>query len=131
MKFNLTSAQDILLQGVLSALASALLGALAAGIQQISVHGFDWNVVLTVIITAFAGLFGNALKNFVPGHVQQEMQAYKDTIAQLQSALNIQQIQAAPTVKRPATAPTQLAPRAIQLGTSAYVPPQQSDIHGG
>lgn len=88
---KLSNSQNLVIQGVLSILVAAVLTALAAGVQFVASHGFDIPTLLSLMIASFGASFGLALKNFVPQHAKDELQAYKDLTAQLQSTLHIQQ----------------------------------------
>lgn len=126
---KLTNSQNLIIQGVLSILVAALLTALTAGIQFIGTHNFDLATLISVMIASFGGYFGLALKNFVPQHAKDELQAYKDLTSQLQQALHIQ-------ATTPPTVVIQQAPITTSPGSgsslqgvsqsSQFIAPQQS-----
>lgn len=95
MKLTLTSSQNLLLQGILGLLLSALLGAGNAALQYL-LNGTHVNVgvALSVFLVSFAGAFGASLHQFIPGHAQQLIQSLTDAKTQLQQERDYWQQQA-------------------------------------
>ena len=93
-KIKITDAQNLLLQFVLSAGGAAVLAFITAVVQYITQHGvYSIATALSVGLAAFLYSFGNSLKNFVPSHVSQEMQALKDAQVQAETLLASIQMQ--------------------------------------
>lgn len=90
MNLKLSNSQNLIIQGLLSILISALVAGLIAVGQEIAIHGLDFISLYTVFGGAFMVVFGTALKNFVPQHAKDEIQAGKDLNQQLMQALHIQ-----------------------------------------
>ena len=114
-KIRITDAQNILLQGVVSILGAALLASVTVAFQYVTQHGLvSVSTAVSVGLAAFLFTFGSALKAFVPSHITQEMQAYQDTIKQLQDALaHLTAVQAVPVSAAPAPLATSVGPLVV------------------
>jgi len=114
-KIRITDAQNILLQGVVSILGAALLASVTVAFQYVTQHGLvSVSTAVSVGLAAFLFTFGSALKAFVPSHITQEMQAYQDTITQLQNALaHLTAVQAVPVSVAPAPLATSVGPLVV------------------
>ena len=114
-KLHITDAQNLLLQGLLSILGAALLASVTVAFQYVTQHGLvSVSTAVSVGLAAFLFTFGSALKAFVPSHITQEMQAYQDTITQLQNALaHLTAVQAVPVSAAPAPLATSVGPLVV------------------
>lgn len=86
-KIRITDAQNLLLQGLLSVLGAALVGSIIAIAQYILKGNYILSDVLTFALGTLVLTFGNALKNFVPSRINEELQALKDFQMQAQTLL--------------------------------------------
>jgi hypothetical protein len=125
----MTQNQKLVLSFLASTAAGAVSAVIAAVVQSYTQQGLDIPVLVNVALIAFGAFFGPALYNFVPGHIQQIMQAYSDTAAMYRStAQQTQQQHAAltqtaqalsQTVQAQAVALVQATPPAQPLQGSA------------
>lgn len=89
---NLSPTTRLLIQSFLSVLGSVLAGVGAATYQSYTNAGhLDMQALINVSLATFALLFGKTMYDWVPGHAQQLIQAYKDSEMQLRDALQRQQ----------------------------------------
>lgn len=89
----MTQNQKLILSFLASTAAGAVSAVIAAVVQSYTQQGLNIPVLINVALIAFGAVFGPALYNFVPGHLQQIMQAYADTSAMYRN--NAQQSQQA------------------------------------
>lgn len=87
----LTQNQKLVLSFLASTAAGAVSAVIAAVVQTYTQQGLDVPVLVNVALIAFGAFFGPALYNFVPGHIQQILQAANDTTVMLRN--NLQQSQ--------------------------------------
>ncbi len=153
-KLKLTDSQNLLLQGLLSILSGAVLAFLTGFVQFLTEHGAmtftTIGTALSLGVGAFLFYFGTALKNYIPAHAQEEVQAGKDAQAQFQAwqaSLFVQGTQPPPSnvpsspsratpPARPLPAPAQLQqapppanafpPNPVTMLASFATQPQQS-----
>lgn len=83
---KLTQTQQLVLNGVLALVASALTAALSAFIQNYNSGKVDLQSCLLIALGLFCTTFGASLYNFVPAHIVQILQSKDDWIAQLQQS---------------------------------------------
>lgn len=88
MKWQPTQAQQLLINGLLSIMASAATASIAGLIQAFQLGNINLWACLIVAMTTFGTLFWHALYSYVPGHVADELHALQDTQAQLQESHN-------------------------------------------
>ena len=84
---KLTPAQQLILYALVSLAGTALVGAISATYQYYDQHGLNIGELINFMLLTFIVLFGKALHDYVPGHVQDVIKAWQDTAAQAQDAL--------------------------------------------
>src|SRR6266704_1323092 len=82
----MTQNQKLILSFLASAAGAAASAGIAAIVQAYTQQGLDIPVLINVGLLAFFAFFGPALKNYVPGHIQQILQASVDTAAMYRNA---------------------------------------------
>lgn len=84
MSFKPTPSQNLILQFVFSAAIAAAIGAINAGFQYVAQGGkVNLGVLVSLVVATFAFAYGNALKQYIPSHIKEVLQAKDDTSAQL------------------------------------------------
>ena len=87
MNLKLTPAQQLILNGVLSLVGSAVIGAISAAYQYYDQNGqVSVALLLNFMLLTFLTLFGKSLYDYVPGHAQQLIQALEDSVEQARAA---------------------------------------------
>jgi hypothetical protein len=88
LQLKLTPAQQLIINGIISLLATAIVGAVSATYQYYDQNGLvNLGVLLNFMLLTFIVLFGKSLYDYVPGHAQQLIQALQDSEQQAQTAL--------------------------------------------
>src|SRR5258708_4233581 len=102
---SLSPTTRLLIQSFLSVLGSVLAGVATAAYQSYTNAGrLDMQGLLNVSLVTFALLFGKTMHDWVPAHAQKLIQAYKESEARLNDALQRAQIirgQSLPAVQPP------------------------------
>jgi hypothetical protein len=100
---KLTQNQQLIVNALLSMLASAFVAAAQSGYQYLTQHGnINLAQAFLVFIGVLWGTFSIALAAYIPSHVQQELDAWKDTAMLAQSELaRIEGKQAEPAPAQP------------------------------
>lgn len=81
---NWTQTQKLVFNGIISIFLTALIAALQAIVQKSSGNGsIDVASLINTGIVVFGASFSPAMIAYVPGHIQQELQALRDTVAEL------------------------------------------------
>ncbi len=84
MQFKPTQSQNLILQFVFSTAIAAAIGAINAGFQYVAQNGkVNLGVLVSLVVATFAFAYGNALKQYIPSHIKEVLQAKDDTSAQL------------------------------------------------
>lgn len=116
MKLNLTQAQSLLLQGLLTLVLGAVATALTTGYQAFVSGQVSTPMLASFVFNSILIGVGKALSAYIPAHIPQELQAVKDTLqlqaAQQQEILSIVNGFTAPrpAVSKQPTAPTSVVP---------------------
>ena len=125
---KLTPAQQLLVNALLSILGSAVTAGMTA-IYQASTQGLNVGVLLNVGLVTFLAFFGKSLYDFVPGHIQQTIQALQDSVEELRLTLHITtatQPVVTPSIQQSPVQPSQsVSPVTIHIsgGTTAPTMP--------
>lgn len=83
---QLTQSENLVIQGVISILVSALIGSGSAGVQYATRGGHvDIGVLFSIIIASFGLKFGSSLASYVPAHAKDLINTYYDAANQAQS----------------------------------------------
>lgn len=83
MKVNLTQAQSVLLQGLLTLFLGVVATALTSGYQAFVSGHIDASMLTQFVFNSILIGVGNALRAYIPAHIPQELQALKDTQQQV------------------------------------------------
>src|SRR5579871_1126752 len=109
MKLNLTQAQNLILQGLLSLVAGVVVTTITTGYQAFVSGHIDTNMIATFLLSSFLVGLNKALSAYIPQHIPQELQAVQDTQKEILSIVNGFTTPRVAIPKQP-TAPTAVVP---------------------
>jgi hypothetical protein len=117
---KLTPTQTLVVNGILSLLVTALMGAGSAAYQYYTMGGkINVGELINIACITFLILFGKSLHDFVPGHAQDLIQSlqdtYNDSQTALAAALHTSSIQASNAQVQAMPAPLQTQPTPVQV----------------
>ena len=123
MKPKLTQAQSLLLQSLIPLVGGVIVTTATAGYQAFMSGHVDLQTAWNFLLATFLVSISQALRGYVPAHIPQELQALKDTQAQLLDEFN-QLTMARPVVRATGPQPILLKqPTAPTAALPAFVPP--------
>jgi len=119
---QLTQAQKLMINALLSLLGTALMGGISAAYQYYTMGGkVEIGALINIACVSFLILFGKSLHDFVPGHTRDIIQSLQDSYSEsqdaLRTALHTVSVQASNPVVQATPGPAQ-APVNVVIHTS-------------